>query len=126
MAEGLELFRIINLVREYPLSMQPLFTFDPVAAKLTYDQLVELLNVVFSPQGSTKQVSEEATFMHWDEFLHDLSNGAIGTKYTHVYMFASATKNRISVSQHSKLSCIHFLQLPASTPWRKRSLWHSD
>ena len=32
--------------------------------------MVALFNVAFSLQGSTKHISEEAAFMHWDEFLH--------------------------------------------------------
>ena len=78
MAEGLELFGIIRLIREHPSLMQPLFVFDPVDAKLTVDQIVQLFDVVFSPEGSTKRIAEEATFMHWNDFIYDLANGLIG------------------------------------------------
>ena len=78
MAEGLELFGILNLVRDHPSVMQSLFVFNPHDAQLTVDQMGALFDTTYSPQGSTKRVIEEAAFMHWDEFLHDLGNGLIG------------------------------------------------
>lgn len=83
-AEGLELFSIINLVRDHPSLMQPLFVLNPVDAQLTVDRITPLFDITYSPQGSTKRVTEEATFMHWNEFLHDLSNGQIGKNTVHV------------------------------------------
>ena len=58
--------------------MQPLFVLDPVDAKLTVDQIVQLFDVVFSTKGSTKRIVEEGTFMHWNDFIQDLDNGLIG------------------------------------------------
>ena len=78
MVEGLKLFDVISLLRQHPLKFKSLFVFDPVDSVLTVDQMVALLDVMYSPQGSNKRVSEEATFMHWDEFLHDLAHGLVG------------------------------------------------
>lgn len=78
MVEGLKLFDVISLLRQHPLKFKSLFVFDPVDSVLTVDQMVALFDVVYSPQGSSKRVSEEATFMHWDEFLHDLAHGLVG------------------------------------------------
>ena len=75
MVEGLKLFDVISLLRQHPLKFKSLFVFDPVDSVLTVNQIVALFDVVYSPQGSSKRVSEEATFMHWDEFLHDLAHG---------------------------------------------------
>ena len=75
---GLKLFDVIGLLRQHPLKFKSLFVFDPVDSVLTVDKMVALLDVVYSPQGSSKRVSEEATFMHWDEFLHDLAHGLVG------------------------------------------------
>ena len=58
--------------------MQSLFVLNPRDAQLTVDQMGALFDTIYSPQGSTKRVIEEATFMNWDEFLHDLGNGLIG------------------------------------------------
>ena len=74
MAEGLKLF---NVLRQHPLKFKSLFVFD-VDSVLTVEQMVALFDVVYSPQGSSKRVSEEVTFMHWDEFLHDLAHGLVG------------------------------------------------
>ena len=78
MVEGLKLFDVISLLRQYPLKFKSLFVFDSVDSVLTLDQIVALFDVVYSPQGSSKRVSEESTFMHWDEFLHDLGDGLVG------------------------------------------------
>ena len=42
-AEGLEIFDIINLVRDHPSLMQPLFVLNPVDAQLTVDKITPLL-----------------------------------------------------------------------------------
>lgn len=61
MVEGLKLFDVISLLRQHPLKFKSLFVFDPVDSVLTVDQMVVLFDVVYSPQGSSKRVSEEAS-----------------------------------------------------------------
>ena len=82
MAEGLKLFNVISLLRQHPLKFKSFFIFD-VDSVLTVDQMVALFDVAYSPQGSSKRVSEEATFMHWDEFLHDLVSIAYRNRPLH-------------------------------------------
>ena len=75
MVEGLKLFDVISLLQQHPLKFKSLFVFDPVDSVLTVDQVVALFDVVYSTQGSSKHVSEEATLMHCDDFLHNLAHG---------------------------------------------------
>ena len=63
MAEGLRLFNVISLLRQHPQKLKSLFVFD-VDSVLTVDQMVALFDVAYSPQRSTKRVSEEATYIY--------------------------------------------------------------
>lgn len=101
MAEGLKLFNVISLLRQYPLKFKSFFIFD-VDSVLTVDQMVALFDVAYSPQGSSKRVSEEATFMHWDEFLHDLAHGLVGR-----HMHTCESLKKISYYHFSPISLFH-------------------
>lgn len=78
LVEGLQLFNVISLIKSHPDKIKSLFVHDPRYSQLTVDQMVALFEVVYSLQGSSKRVKEEATFMHYNEFLNDVANGAVG------------------------------------------------
>ena len=101
MAEGLKLFNVISLLRQHPLKFKSFFIFD-VDSVLTVDQMVALFDVAYSPQGSSKRVSEEATFMHWHEFLHDLAHGLVGR-----HMHTCESLKKISYYHFSPISLFH-------------------
>ena len=100
-AEGLKLFNVISLLRQHPQKFKSLFVFD-VDSVLTADQMVTLFDVAYSPQGSTKRVSEEATYMHWNEFLHDLAHGLVGR-----HMHTCESLKKISYYHFSPISLFH-------------------
>ena len=74
LAEGLHLFGVL---------MQPLFMQQD--SQLTITQMVGSLDIEYSPHSTSKRVLEEATFMHFDEFINDIGNGMIGKKFMNNY-----------------------------------------
>ena len=54
-AEGLQLFGILNLIRDHPLVMQSLFVLNPQDSQLTVDQMGAWFDTTYSPQGSTSE-----------------------------------------------------------------------
>lgn len=83
LAEGLHLFGVLSLLRQYPVVMQPLFMQQD--SQLTITQMVGSLDIEYSPHSTSKRVLEEATFMHFDEFINDIGNGMIGKKFMNNY-----------------------------------------
>ena len=108
MAEGLKLLNVISLLRQHPQKFKSLFVFD-VDSVLTADQMVTLFDVAYSPQGSTKRVSEEATYMHWNEFLHDLAHGLVGR---HMHTCKSLKKGSYYHFSPISFSCSHHHSFP--------------
>ena len=87
LAEGLELFGILKLVWERPLSIRPLFVHDQ-DVDLTAEWVLELFSdIQYSKTGPTKQLSEETTCLFWHGFINDLANGLID-KHMHMSIYA--------------------------------------
>lgn len=87
LAEGLDLFGIRQLIKAHPSLMKPLFVYDSQNVKLTVDKMSSLFQVVYSPHGTSNRILEEATFLHWHDFLNDLANGLIGKPCASVCTF---------------------------------------
>ena len=75
-AEGLELFNVLRLIRKYPTKIQEMFICDP-HCKPTLDEMTMLFQPKYSNDQSSRKVIEEASVMYWNEFLQDVSHGVI-------------------------------------------------
>ena len=75
-AEGLELFNVLRLIRKYPTKIRGLFIFNP-DCKATLDEMTILFQPKYSNDQSSRKVIEEASVMYWNEFLQDVSHGII-------------------------------------------------
>ena len=80
LADGLELFGIVGLMRKHPNKMKPLFVYDPMD-KPTAELMIALFDVHFSPPGTSKRVTEETAILYWNELLQDMANGLISKLY---------------------------------------------
>ena len=56
--------------------MRPLFVSS--VTPLTAEEMTAIFHIDYSLPGSSRQQLEEATILHWTEFLNDLENGLIG------------------------------------------------
>ena len=75
-AEGLELFNVLRLIRKYPTEIREMFICDP-HCKPTLDEMTMLFQPKYSNDQSSRKVIEEASVMYWNEFLQDVSHGVI-------------------------------------------------
>ena len=77
LSEGLKLFRVLDTVRKWPQEMKELFTYNS-NTKLTAQDMIRLFDIEFSLTGSSSRQLEEATVIHWNEFLQEVENGLAG------------------------------------------------
>ncbi len=91
LAEGLQLFDIIDLILKYSLETKCLFVHNPASGSSTVQEMIALFEIVYSIQGSSKWVKEEATYMHWHDVLHDLANdnehNLVPVQFNHLFPF---------------------------------------
>ena len=76
LAEGLSLFRVLELLKSYPRKFQSLFVCDPLC-KLTAEQMITLFHPQLSTPGSNRRIIEDDLIQNWNEFLQDVSNEMI-------------------------------------------------
>lgn len=77
LSEGLKLFHLIDIVRKWPQKMKELFTCSP-NTKLNAQEMIRLFEIELSPIGSNSRQLEEATVIHWNEFLQEVEHGLAG------------------------------------------------
>ena len=78
LAEGLHLFKVLELLKTYPGKFRSLFVHDS-ACKLTAEQMIMLFHPQLSTTGSSRRVIEDDLIQNWNEFLQDVSHGIIST-----------------------------------------------
>lgn len=61
---------MLDLLRNNPTVMRPLFVSSN--ACLVADNVYDAFEICFSPEGSNKRQSEEATIMQWVHFLQNV------------------------------------------------------
>lgn len=76
LAEGLHLFKVLELLKTYPGKFRSLFVHDS-ACKLTAEQMIMLFHPQLSTTGSSRRVIEDDLIQNWNEFLQDVSHGII-------------------------------------------------
>ena len=76
LAEGLQLFQVLELLKCHPKKCQSLFVHN-TWCKLTAEQMITLFHPQFSATGSSRRVIEDDLIQNWNEFLQDVSNGMI-------------------------------------------------
>ena len=74
-AEGLELFNVLRLIRKYPAKIRGMFICNPHPA--TLDDMTVLFQPKYLNDQSSRKVVEEASIMYWNEFLQDVSHGVL-------------------------------------------------
>ena len=75
--EGLNLFNVIDLIKKFSMQTRELFV-STGSAKLTVNNMLDLFEFSFSLEGSNARESEEATILHWNEFLMEVEKNLAG------------------------------------------------
>lgn len=76
LAEGLHLFRVLELLKSHPKKCRSLFAHN-AWCKITAEQMITLFHTQLSTLGSSRCVIEDDFIQDWNEFLQDVSNGII-------------------------------------------------
>ena len=75
--EGLKLFNVIDILKSFPIQTKQLFVSGG-SISLSLDTMLELFEFDFSVQGSNARETEEATVVHWNEFLTEVDKQLAG------------------------------------------------
>jgi hypothetical protein len=67
---GLDTLGVLGLMRQYPA--QFLGTLVAGFYKPTAQQLTEMFEMDFSPQGSNRRTEEEQVYLNWTFYLNDI------------------------------------------------------
>ena len=94
LAEGLRLFKVLELLKSYPGTFRSLFVHDPLC-KLTAEEMIMLFHPQFSTPGSSRRVIEDDLIQNWNEFLQDVSHGIISM--WNVYMWYNTIVRRFCI-----------------------------
>ena len=77
LCEGLNLFGIYDLIKQFPDLLKDLFVMSK-GSNISTSTFISLFEINFSPEGFNAREAEEATLFYWYEFLNDVQNGLVG------------------------------------------------
>lgn len=72
-AEGLSLFGVLNLLKQYPESA----IYELTGCKTTVEEILNVFVPSFSPKGSSKREQEETIMFNFNQFLKKCARGSV-------------------------------------------------
>ena len=89
-AEGLELFGVMDAIKEFPQIMRPLFTAGDSIFEWDLEGFLSMIQVAYSPVGSNLYQKEIDTFKYFSDILEQVSIGGIPFQFSKSSIFITA------------------------------------